>query len=76
MEKLINIHVEKLPEGVYLATSEDVQGLVAQGNTIEETLEIAKAVAFELIKMQSEHSEKNLENNELDSFDCALIVNL
>jgi len=53
MEKLINIHVEKLPEGVYLATSEDVQGLVAQGNTIEKTLEIAKAVAFELIKIKN-----------------------
>ena len=24
MEQIINIHVEKLPEGVYLATSEDV----------------------------------------------------
>jgi len=31
MEKIINIHVEKLPEGVYLATSEDIPGLVAQG---------------------------------------------
>ena len=28
MEQIINIHVEKLPEGVYLATSEDVPGLV------------------------------------------------
>jgi hypothetical protein len=27
MEKILNIHIEKLPEGVYLATSDDVQGL-------------------------------------------------
>ncbi|HRU39966.1 MAG TPA: DUF1902 domain-containing protein, partial [Candidatus Goldiibacteriota bacterium] len=27
MERIINIHVEKLPEGVYLATSKEVQGL-------------------------------------------------
>lgn len=45
MEHLINVHIEKLPEGVYLATSEDVQGLVAQGRTIVETLEIARDVA-------------------------------
>ena len=34
MEKIINIHIEKLPEGVYLATSEQVDGLVAQGRTV------------------------------------------
>ena len=34
MEHLINVHIEKLPEGVYPATSEDVQGLVAQGRTV------------------------------------------
>jgi len=40
MEQVINIHIEKLPEGVYLATSDDVQGLVAQGRTIWETSEL------------------------------------
>jgi predicted RNase H-like HicB family nuclease len=49
MEKIINIHVEKLPEGVYLATSDDIQGLVAQGRTIWETLEIARDVARKLL---------------------------
>ncbi len=38
MEGTIQIHIEKLPEGVYLATSDDIQGLVAQGRTITETL--------------------------------------
>ena len=42
MEKILNIHIEKLPEGYYLATSESIQGLVAQGRTISETLEIAR----------------------------------
>ncbi len=42
MERFINIHIEKLPEGYYLATSEEIQGLVAQGRTITETLEIAQ----------------------------------
>jgi hypothetical protein len=27
--RIVNIRVEKLPEGVYLATSDEVQGLVA-----------------------------------------------
>ncbi len=38
MERLIKVHIEKLPEGVYLATSDDLQGLVAQGRTMTETL--------------------------------------
>ena len=45
MERIINIHIERLPEGVYLATSEDVPGLVAQGRTATEALEIALYVA-------------------------------
>lgn len=52
MEKIVNIHIEKLPEGYYLATSEDVQGLVAQGRTITEILEIARDVAKKLIKLR------------------------
>jgi predicted RNase H-like HicB family nuclease len=48
MEHTVNIHIEKLPEGVYLATSDDVPGLVAQGRTITETLEIARDVGNKL----------------------------
>ena len=42
MEHIIQLHIEKLPEGVYLATSDDVQGLVAQGRTVQETIERAR----------------------------------
>jgi len=52
MEKIINIQLEKLPEGLYLATSEEIQGLVAQGRTITETLEIARDVAKKLMEAQ------------------------
>lgn len=52
MEKIIKIHIEQLPEGVYLATSDEVQGLVAQGRTITETLEIARDVAKKLLEAQ------------------------
>ena len=52
MEKIIKIHLEKLPEGPYLATSDDIQGLVAQGRTASETIEIARDVARKLIEEQ------------------------
>ena len=52
MEKIINIHLERLPEGFYLATSDDIQGLIAQGRTVAETLEIARDVARKLIEEQ------------------------
>ena len=34
----MHLHIEKLPEEYYLATSDDIQGLVAQGRTIAETI--------------------------------------
>jgi len=47
-ERAVRIHIEHLPEGVYLATSDDVQGLVAQGGAVAETLEIARDVVRKL----------------------------
>jgi len=54
MEHVVNLHIERLPEGVYLATSNDVPGLVAQGRTVVETLEIARDVAKKLIESRIE----------------------
>jgi predicted RNase H-like HicB family nuclease len=51
-ESCVNLHVERLPEGGYLATSEAIQGLVAQGRTVSETLEIARDVAQRLLESQ------------------------
>jgi len=45
--------LEKLPECVYLATSDDLSGLIAQGRTITETLEIARDIAKKLIEAQN-----------------------
>ena len=53
MERTITIHIEKLPEGLYLATSDEVQGLVAQGRTVAETIEIARDVAKKLMEAQN-----------------------
>ena len=51
-ERVIHIQIERLPEGVYLATSDDIQGLVAQGRTVSETIEIARDIARKLIEAQ------------------------
>ena len=72
MEKKINIHIEKLPEGLYLATSDNLQGLIAQGRTIAETLEIARDIAKKLIEAQE--SEKVIYPEFEDSFDYPLVV--
>jgi predicted RNase H-like HicB family nuclease len=49
MERIFRLQLERLPEGFYLGTSDDIQGLVAQGRTIQETIEIARDVAKKLI---------------------------
>lgn len=72
MEKVINIHIEKLPEGNYLATSEDIQGLVAQGRTVTETLEIARDVARKLLEEQDSGSMAVREID--DTFDYPLVI--
>ena len=56
-EMLLNIQIEPLEEGGYLATSDDLQGLVAQGRTVAETMEIAQDVARELIESYLEHGD-------------------
>ncbi len=74
MERIINLHVEKLPEGVYLATSDDVQGLVAQGRTVSETMEIARDVARRLLESQEENDHTPEASTMANSFDCSLVV--
>jgi predicted RNase H-like HicB family nuclease len=73
MEKILHIHIEKLPEGVYLATSDSVQGLVVQGRTVAETLEIARDVARKLIEAQQEDELATLPAVN-DAFDYPLII--
>ena len=54
IENNVQLQIEKLPEGYYLATSEDIPGLVAQGRTIAETVEIARDVARILLEARLE----------------------
>lgn len=45
----MHLRIERLETHQYLATSETVPGLVAQGRTVTETVEIAQDVARKLI---------------------------
>ena len=73
MERIVNLHIEKLPEGIYLATSDEVQGLVAQGRTIQETIEIARDIVKKLLEAQEESKSAEL-STVRDVFDYPLIV--
>ena len=70
---MILLHIEKLAQGGYLATSDAVQGLVAQGRTIQETIEIARDVAKKLIEAQSDEIAAALAPGR-EVFDYPLIV--
>lgn len=74
MERIVNLHIEKLPEGVYLATSDEVQGLVAQGRTIQETIEIARDVVKKLLEAKQENQDEPALPLARDVFDYPLIV--
>ena len=73
MEYEVQLHIEHLPEGLYLATSDAVQGLVAQGRTIAETIEIARDIAEKLIEAQRGDARVGLVEV-AESFDYPLIV--
>ena len=74
MEQIANLHIEKLPEGVYVATSDDIPGLVAQGRTITETVEIARDVAKKLLEAQADRHQQTRLTDAGDSLDYPLIL--
>ena len=75
MERIINLHIEKLPEGVYLAISDDVQGLVAQGRTVSEAIEIARDVARRLFEAKMEREGELVFLPPVSNkFDYALVI--
>lgn len=76
MEKIIKIQIKKLSEGLYLATSKDMPGLVAQGRTATEVLEIARDITRKLIEARTARQGKLNFPEVGESFDYPLIVSL
>jgi predicted RNase H-like HicB family nuclease len=51
------LQIRQLETGEYLATSDDLPGLVAQGRTVAEAVEISQDVARKLIESYREHGD-------------------
>jgi antitoxin HicB len=56
-EAAIRLHIEPLAEGGYVATSRDVPGLVAEGRSITEAVEIAQGLARKIVESCIEHGD-------------------
>ncbi len=56
-EVAIRIHIEPLEEGGYIATSPDVPGLVAEGRSVVEAVEIAQGLARKIAESCLEHGD-------------------
>ena len=56
-EATIRLHIERLDDGVFLATSVDVPGLVAEGRSVAEVTEIAQGLARKIAESCVEHGD-------------------
>ena len=56
-ETTIRLHIEALDEGGYVATSPDVPGLVAEGRSVTEAVEIAQGLTRKIIESCLEHGD-------------------
>ncbi|MCF8372526.1 MAG: DUF1902 domain-containing protein [Bacteroidales bacterium] len=80
MKMYLDLIIEKFEEDgeeYYLATSNDIQGLVAQGATVEETIEIARSLVVDLIELREiKDKEKKIRLRSIpESFHYPLIFN-
>ena len=53
----ITLEIQRLEEGPYLGTSPDLPGLIVQGATPEEVVDLAPDIARELIEVMIETGE-------------------
>jgi antitoxin HicB len=56
-EVTIRLHIEALKEGGYVATSPDVPGLVAEGRSVMEAVEIAQGLTRKIVESCLEHGD-------------------
>jgi antitoxin HicB len=56
-EVAIRLHIEPLEQGGYVATSTDIPGLVAEGRSIVEAVEIAQGLARKIAESCIEHGD-------------------
>ncbi|HEV2350011.1 MAG TPA: type II toxin-antitoxin system HicB family antitoxin [Terriglobia bacterium] len=56
-EATIRLHLEPLEEGGYVATSPDVPGLVAEGRSVMEAVEIAQGLTRKIVESCLDHGD-------------------
>lgn len=56
-EVAIRLHIEPLEEGGYVATSPDVPGLVAEGRSVVEAVEIAQGLTRKIVESCLAHGD-------------------
>ncbi len=80
MKTLIKLKIEKLEEKgkeYFVATSEDLQGLVAESDTLDETIEIAEDIAYILLEHNRHHKKANFELKTIpQNFEYPLVLEL
>ncbi|MFN6033019.1 MAG: type II toxin-antitoxin system HicB family antitoxin [Dolichospermum sp.] len=62
MQTLIRLKIERFIEQdqeYFVATSDDLQGLVAEGKTVQEAIEIAEDVAKVLLELENKEEKLN-----------------
>ena len=77
MQMLIRLKIEKFigdEQEYFVATSDDLQGLLAEGKTVQEAIEIAEDVAKVLLELEKEKNH-NFHLQDLPSqFEYPLIM--
>jgi predicted RNase H-like HicB family nuclease len=58
-QDVITIIVRQLPEGVWLATSEDVPGLIVEADTRDEAIDLARSLALDLLELDGQLVDRN-----------------
>jgi predicted RNase H-like HicB family nuclease len=77
MKTLIKLKIEKFVEQeqeYFVATSDDLEGLVAEGKTIEQVIEIAQDVAKVLLELEKETDSKVIVKDIPSIFEYPLIM--
>ena len=56
-ETVIRLHIDAVDDRVYLATSPDVPGLVAEGRSVMEAVEIAQGLTRKIVESCLEYGD-------------------
>lgn len=80
MKTLIKLKIEQFEEQgkeYFVATSDELQGLVAEGETLDEVVAIAEDIARILLELEKEKKEKNFELKSIpQNFEYPLILEM